>query len=63
VRTHPEFEAGHIPGSRCAPEGRLPMSPEQYFATLNARYVLIDDDTVRATVNALWLTKMAGAKS
>lgn len=34
------------------------MSPEQYFATLNARYVLIDDDTVRATVNALWLTKM-----
>ncbi len=38
------------------------MSPEQYFATLNARYVLIDDDTVRATVNALWLTKMAGAK-
>ncbi|MDD9906009.1 MAG: rhodanese-like domain-containing protein [Rhodospirillaceae bacterium] len=58
VRTHPEFEAGHIPGSRCAPEGRLPMSPEQYFATLNARYVLIDDDTVRATVNALWLTKM-----
>ena len=58
VRTPQEFEAGHIPGSRCAPEGRLPMSPEHYFATLNARYVLIDDDTIRATVNALWLKQM-----
>lgn len=58
VRTQREFEAGHIPGSRCAPEGRLPMSPEHYWATRNARYVLIDDDTVRATVTALWLKQM-----
>ncbi len=58
VRTPPEFEAGHIPGSRCAPEGRLPMSPGHYFATLKARIVLIDDDTVRATVTALWLMQM-----
>ncbi len=58
VRTQREFETGHLPGSRCAPEGRLPMSPEHYWATLNARYVLIDDDTVRATVTALWLKQL-----
>ena len=58
VRTPQEFAAGHIPGSRNAPEGRLPMSHEHYFATLNARIVLIDDDSVRATVTALWLMQM-----
>ena len=58
VRTLEEFETGHIAGSRCAPEGRLPMSFERYFATLNARIVLIDDDTVRATVTALWMIQM-----
>lgn len=58
VRTPQEFESGHLPGARSAPEGRLPMSPEHYFATLNARYVLIDDDTIRATVTALWLKQM-----
>ncbi len=58
VRSQQEYEAGHIDGSRCAPEGTLPMSPERYFGTLNARYVLIDDDTVRATVTALWLMQM-----
>jgi rhodanese-related sulfurtransferase len=58
VRSRQEFEASHIPGSRCTPEGKLPMSPERYFATSNARYVLIDDDTVRATVTALWLKQM-----
>lgn len=58
VRTPQEYETGHLPGSRCTPEGRLPMSPEHYWATRNARYVLIDDDGVRATVTALWLQQM-----
>ena len=34
------------------------MSPDRYFGTLNARIVLADDDTVRATVTALWLAQM-----
>jgi hypothetical protein len=34
------------------------MSPDQFFATLKARLVLMDDDTVRATVTALWLAQM-----
>jgi rhodanese-related sulfurtransferase len=58
VRTAREYETGHLPRSRCAPEGSLPMSPEHYCATQNARYVLIDDDGVRATVTALWLKQM-----
>jgi len=58
VRTAREYEIGHLPGSRCAPEGRLPMSPEHYWATRKARFVLIDDDGVRATVTALWLKQM-----
>lgn len=58
VRSVAEYEKGHLSGSRSAPEGTLPMSPERYFGTLNARYVLIDDDTVRATVTALWLMQM-----
>lgn len=58
VRTPAEFAAGHIPGSRNAPEGSIVMSPERYFAALNARIVLIDDDTVRATITALWLAQM-----
>lgn len=58
VRGGEEYEAGHLPGARSAPEGRLIMSPDSYFATFNARVVLVDDDGVRATVTALWLQQM-----
>ncbi len=58
VRTPRKFEAGHLAGAVNAPEGTLVMSPERYFATLGARFVLVDDDSVRATVTALWLTMM-----
>jgi len=58
VRTPAEYDAGHLPGARNAPEGSLVMASGHYFATLNARIVVTDDDTVRATVNALWLAQM-----
>ena len=58
VRTPDEFQAGHLPGARNAPDGSIIMSPDRYFGTLNARTVLADDDTVRATVTALWLAQM-----
>ncbi len=58
VRGTDEYEAGHLPGARSAPEGRLIMSPDSYFATLNARVVLVDDDGVRAAVTAVWLQQM-----
>jgi rhodanese-related sulfurtransferase len=58
VRTTEEYAAGHLDGSRNAPEGTIVMNSGHYFATLNARIVLVDDDTVRATVTALWLSQM-----
>jgi rhodanese-related sulfurtransferase len=53
-----EYEAGHLPGARSAPEGRLIMRLNSYFATLNARVVLVDDDGVRAADTAVWLQQM-----
>ena len=58
VRTPQEFEASHLPSARNAPHGSIIMSPDRYFGTLNARLVISDDDTVRATITALWLAQM-----
>jgi rhodanese-related sulfurtransferase len=58
VRDRDEYEAGHLPGARNAPEGSLVMSPDHYIGTQNARCVLVDDDTVRATIAAVWLSQM-----
>ena len=58
VRSRAEYMAGHLAGSQNAPEGSIVMSPNHYFATLKSRLVLVDDDTVRATVTALWLAQM-----
>ncbi|MDH3598953.1 MAG: rhodanese-like domain-containing protein, partial [Candidatus Tectomicrobia bacterium] len=58
VRSQAEYVAGHLVASCNAPHGTIVMSPDQYFATLKARIVLVDDDTVRATVTALWLAQM-----
>src|SRR5262245_59576191 len=55
VRDRDEYEAGHLPGARNAPEGALVMSPDLYLGTQNARCVLVDDDGVRATIAGLWL--------
>jgi len=58
VRSAKEFAAGHLSGAINAPDGAVVMSPQTYMATLNARVVLVDDDTVRATVAAMWLKQM-----
>src|SRR5438093_1126826 len=58
VRERDEYEAGHLDGARKAPEGALVMSPGHYIGTQHARCVLVDDDTVRATIAALWLSQM-----
>jgi rhodanese-related sulfurtransferase len=58
VRDRDEYEAGHLAGARNAPEGALVMSPDHYMGTQHARCVLVDDDTVRATIAALWLAQM-----
>ncbi len=58
VRTPEEFEAGHVPGSSNAPGGQLVQATDEYAATQNARMVLIDDNSVRATMTASWLRQL-----
>ena len=60
VRSPEEFEAGHMPGSRCAPGGQLVQETDDFAPVLGARMVLVDDDGVRATMTASWLNQMGG---
>jgi rhodanese-related sulfurtransferase len=58
VRDPEEFDAGHMSGSRSAPGGQLVQATDLYIGTLNARIVLVDDTSVRATMAAHWLIQM-----
>ena len=60
VRSPEEYEAGHLPGSRCAPGGQLVQETDVFAPVLGARVVLVDDDGVRATMTASWLVQMGG---
>ena len=58
VRTPDEYLDGHLPGSVNAPGGQLVQATDEYVATRNARLVLVDDNSVRATMTASWLRQM-----
>ena len=58
VRQPEEYEAGHLPGSRCLPGGQLTLRLDEYTAVRNARFVLMDDTEVRAIVAAYWLRQL-----
>jgi len=58
VRSPEEFAAGHRPGSRSAPGGQLVQSTDEYVGVRNARLVLVDDTSVRATMTASWLVQL-----
>ncbi len=58
VRTPAEYEAGHLPGARCAPGGQLVQATDAFVGTRNAQLVLIDADRVRAPMTAAWLRRM-----
>lgn len=58
VRTPAEFEAGHLVGSSNSPGGQLVQATDEYAATRNARFVLVDDNGVRATMTASWLRQL-----
>ena len=60
VRSPEEYEAGHLPGSHCAPGGQLVQETDVYAPVLGSRVVLVDDDGVRATMTASWLEQMGG---
>jgi len=58
VRSPAEYAEGHAPGFRNAPGGQLVQATDEYVGVRNARMVLADDDGVRATMTASWLTQM-----
>jgi rhodanese-related sulfurtransferase len=58
VRTRAEYEAGHLAGAAHAPGGTLVETTDRSVATSGSRLVLIDDDGVRATATASWLSRL-----
>lgn len=58
VRTPQEYEAGHLHGSRSAPSWDVAPWTFRHVGTHNARIVLVDNDSVRATVAASWITQI-----
>ena len=58
VRTPEEFNDGHVVGSTSAPGGQLVQATDEYVATRNARLILVDDNSVRATMTASWLRQL-----
>jgi len=58
VRTPEEYVAGHLRGARSAPGGQLVQETDYHIATWGARIVLVDDNGIRATMTASWLTQM-----
>lgn len=58
VRTPEEYEGGHLAGSRSAPSWDVAPWTFRHVGTHNARIVLVDNDTVRATVAASWIAQI-----
>ncbi len=62
VRDPVEYSRGHLAGFRHAPGGQLVQATDQYVGVRNATIVLHDNDGVRATMTAHWLTQMGWPK-
>ncbi len=58
VRTHEEFAADAVPGSRHAPGGQLVQATDQWVGVRGARLVVMDDDMIRAPMVANWLHQL-----
>jgi rhodanese-related sulfurtransferase len=58
VRSHAEYERGHLPGFFPIPGGQLVQETEMYAPVRGARIVLADDDGARANMTASWLAQM-----
>ncbi|MBM3649285.1 MAG: hypothetical protein FJX11_15995 [Alphaproteobacteria bacterium] len=58
VRDPAEYAQGHLKGFRHAAGGQLVQTTDQYVGARNAMVVLHDNDGVRATMTAHWLTQM-----
>ncbi|MGI9479919.1 MAG: rhodanese-like domain-containing protein, partial [Hyphomicrobiaceae bacterium] len=58
VRTHEEFEADGVPGSRHAPGGQLVQATDQWVGVRGARLIVMDNDMIRAPMVANWLHQL-----
>jgi len=58
VRTHEEFNANGVPGSRHAPGGQLVQATDQWVGVRGARLIVMDDDLIRAPMVAHWLHQL-----
>ena len=58
VRTPEEYASGHIPGFRSAPGGQLVQETDIFAPVRGARFVLADDQGVRADMSASWLAQL-----
>ena len=58
VRTPEEYIEGHLPGSRSTPGGQLVQETDHVASVRGARIVLVDNDGVRANMNASWLAQL-----
>ena len=58
VRTAEELAASAVPGFAHAPGGQLVQATDQWVGVKGARLVLLDEEGVRAPVNAGWLRQL-----
>jgi rhodanese-related sulfurtransferase len=58
VRTHEEYEAGHVPGSLWVPGGQAVQATDDHMAVRSAWLVLICDGFGRSIMTAGWLKRM-----
>ncbi len=58
VRSEPEYEAGHIPGSIHVPGGQAVQRADDFVAVRNAQIVFISNESARATMAAYWYRQM-----
>lgn len=58
VRTHDEYEAGHVPGSLSIPGGQAIQTTDQHIAVRDAAIVFVSDTHVRSAITAHWFAEM-----
>ncbi len=58
VRTHDEFEAGHIPGSVSIPGGQAIQTAVDHFGVRSGTIVFISNESIRSAITAYWFSEM-----
>jgi rhodanese-related sulfurtransferase len=62
VRSEPEYESGHIPGSINVPGGQAVQRVDDFVAVRNARIIFTSGQSARAVMVAYWYRQMGFPK-